>query len=174
MTNEPPGVYWLLSQYESVVRRVRALCGNRASAEDLTQDLMVRLRFGRVLDPERPEQWWAYVHIAIRRYVWDWKRLLQREQEALEAFAGQAQFATISSCSTEATETGQTLRAAVLDLPPNQREAIEFCVLGDLSPERAAYALGCDPSTVRRRCGKGVATLRLSLASTVHSQRIAA
>ena len=62
-------------------------------------------------------------------------------------------------------ESIESLRAAVLALPPHYREAVVLCDLEELSYEQAAAVLGCAVGTVRSRLHRARAILheRLSV-----------
>jgi len=55
------------------------------------------------------------------------------------------------------------VRDAVLDLPPDFREAVVLCELEELSYEEAAQAVGCPIGTIRSRLHRGKALLLAKL-----------
>ena len=56
-------------------------------------------------------------------------------------------------------ETVDSVRQAVLSLPPNYREVIVLCELQELSYEDAARTVGCAVGTIRSRLHRGRALL---------------
>lgn len=62
-------------------------------------------------------------------------------------------------------EALDTVRQAVLALPPHYREAVVLCDLQELTYEQAAEALNCAAGTVRSRLHRGRAILRGKLRS---------
>jgi RNA polymerase sigma-70 factor, ECF subfamily len=63
----------------------------------------------------------------------------------------------------EQRERTQQVRAAVLDLPPEFREAVVLCELEELSYEEAAQLIGCPIGTIRSRLHRGRALLLAKL-----------
>src|SRR5262249_41431434 len=63
----------------------------------------------------------------------------------------------------EQRERVKQVRDAVLDLPPEFREAIVLCELEEMSYEEAAQAVGCPIGTIRSRLHRGKALLLAKL-----------
>jgi len=63
----------------------------------------------------------------------------------------------------EQQERSQQVRAAVLDLPAEFREAVVLCELEELSYEEAAQMIGCPIGTIRSRLHRGRALLLAKL-----------
>jgi RNA polymerase sigma-70 factor (ECF subfamily) len=63
----------------------------------------------------------------------------------------------------EIRERRDRVRSAVLSLPPEFRETVVLCELGELSYEEAAQALDCPVGTVRSRLHRGRALLLAKL-----------
>ena len=63
----------------------------------------------------------------------------------------------------EQQERVQLVRAAVLDLPPEFREAVALCELEEMSYEEAAQVCGCPIGTIRSRLHRGRALLLAKL-----------
>jgi RNA polymerase sigma-70 factor (ECF subfamily) len=63
----------------------------------------------------------------------------------------------------ERRERLQQVRDAVLDLPPDFREAVVLCELEEMSYEEAAQAIGCPIGTIRSRLHRGKALLLAKL-----------
>jgi RNA polymerase sigma-70 factor (ECF subfamily) len=63
----------------------------------------------------------------------------------------------------EIRERRDRVRSAVLSLPPEFRETVVLCELGELSYEEAAQALDCPIGTVRSRLHRGRALLLAKL-----------
>ena len=63
----------------------------------------------------------------------------------------------------EQQERVELVRAAVLDLPPEFREAVVLCELEELSYEEAADLCGCPIGTIRSRLHRGRALLLAKL-----------
>jgi RNA polymerase sigma-70 factor, ECF subfamily len=65
--------------------------------------------------------------------------------------------------SLEKKERLQRVRAAVLELPPEFREAVVLCELEEMSYEEAAAKIGCPIGTIRSRLHRGRALLLAKL-----------
>jgi RNA polymerase sigma-70 factor (ECF subfamily) len=63
----------------------------------------------------------------------------------------------------ELRERRQQVRAAVLELPPEFREAVVLCELEEMSYEEAARSLDCPVGTIRSRLHRGRALLLAKL-----------
>ena len=63
----------------------------------------------------------------------------------------------------EQQERVELVRAAVLDLPPEFREAVALCELEEMSYEEAALVCGCPIGTIRSRLHRGRALLLAKL-----------
>ena len=63
----------------------------------------------------------------------------------------------------EQQERLKQVRDAVLDLPPEFREAVVLCELEEMSYEEAAQAIGCPIGTIRSRLHRGKALLLAKL-----------
>jgi RNA polymerase sigma-70 factor (ECF subfamily) len=63
----------------------------------------------------------------------------------------------------EQQERSDRVRAAVLDLPAEFREAVVLCELEELSYEEAAQRSGCPIGTIRSRLHRGRALLMAKL-----------
>jgi len=64
---------------------------------------------------------------------------------------------------TESRERRSQVRAAVLELPAEFREAVVLCELEEMSYEEAAQAAGCPIGTIRSRLHRGRALLLAKL-----------
>jgi RNA polymerase sigma-70 factor, ECF subfamily len=65
------------------------------------------------------------------------------------------QDASTPATQAEKRERADHVRAAVLDLPPEFREAVVLCELEELSYEEAAQMVGCPIGTIRSRLHRG-------------------
>ena len=63
----------------------------------------------------------------------------------------------------ELRERREQVRAAVVELPPEFREAVVLCELEEMSYEEAAHALACPVGTIRSRLHRGRALLLAKL-----------
>ena len=133
--------------YPRVVRVVHGVTGDRARAEEVTQEAFVRLylRWARVSAYDRPDAWVR--RVAVRLAV----RVARRDRlrTTLERRAAEP---------TRGTDTpADTTRdlATVGLLPRNQRLAIVLHYVDDLSIPDVAAVMGCAEATVRVHLHRG-------------------
>jgi len=144
----------------SVYRFALQMSGSPSLAEDVTQEVfMALLRDGTTYDSARGPLNWFLLGIA---------RNLVRQRLGREHFytalvddqvdcAGASESRTASDPLDELTrsETIETVRKAVLSLPPRYREVVVLCELQELSYAEAARVMDCAIGTVRSRLHRG-------------------
>lgn len=147
-----------------VYRFALQMSGSRSLAEDVTQEVFIALlRDGTTYDAARGPLNWFLLGIA-RNLV---RQRLGREHFytalADDQFEGESANAprAASDPLTELmrNETIETVRKAVLSLPPRYREVVVLCELQELSYAEAAGVLDCAIGTVRSRLHRGRALL---------------
>ena len=141
------------------------MCGSRALAEDITQEVfLVLIREGNTFDPMRGSLN-AFLLGVARNHV---LRRLQRERfyapmsDALDNEAVPNNPVSITAGPLEdlsRTETIDSVRKAVLALPERYREVVVLCDLQELSYAETAEVLGCAVGTVRSRLHRARALL---------------
>ena len=125
------------------------LTGDRATAEDLVQDVWVEAyRARRSYTGAGPLMAWL---LAIcRRQAWDYRR---REQRQLSLSVGLSQRAEQDRESAPpddaAGELGESAIAAIADLPEQQRNVLICRILEDRSTRETALRLGIAEGTVK-------------------------
>lgn len=128
-----------------VVRVCHALLGDRARAEEVTQEAFIRLytRWRRVSAYDRPEAWVR--RVAVRLAV----RVLRRDRlrPSLER-------RSVLPQATSAAPEGDLL-ALVARLPRNQRLAVVLHYIEDMPVNDVAAVLGCAESTARVHLHRG-------------------
>ena len=142
----------------ALLRTAYLLTGSGSAAEELVQDVLVRLypKWDRVEEADAPL---AYVRRSLANaYVNHQRRAARRE------FA----YADVPERIDERDAVGQLAdrdelwnRLAVL--PERQRAAIVLRFYEDLSDDDTALALGCRVGTVRSLISRGLATLRVAM-----------
>ena len=115
----------------------------------------------------------AYLFGIARNRVMKHLERLPREvsldEQEDESFGGPLRSATAAVSSAtpmhwvEQQERMEQVRAAVLDLPAEFREAVVLCELEELSYEEAAKMIGCPIGTIRSRLHRGRALLLAKL-----------
>jgi RNA polymerase sigma-70 factor (sigma-E family) len=128
--------------------------GDRAVAEDLAQEVLLRLHqhWPRVRLMGSPHAWLSSVGINLAR---SWWRRRYAEQRAFRRLG-----ATRSNASGPEPSDVVAVRSAVAALPPRQRAALVLRYYGGLSLAETAETLGCAEGTVKSLTHKAIATLR--------------
>ncbi|HVF05483.1 MAG TPA: RNA polymerase sigma factor SigE [Frankiaceae bacterium] len=163
---------WVPPTWDEVVRQHSArvfrlayrLTGNRHDAEDLTQDVFVRVF--RSLADYQPGTFEGWLHRITTNLFLDGVRRKQRIRfdalpENNDRLAGDT--------PSPATELDDRLfdpdvQRALDALPPEFRAAVVLCDIEGLSYEEIAATLGIKLGTVRSRIHRGRAQLRAALA----------
>ena len=132
------------------------MCGNTATAEDVTQEVfMALIHNGKNFDPARGTLGGFLFGIARNQLRKRWEkeqRLVplpeEFEETQVDRFSDPSSFETVAR-----------VRQAVGSLPEGYREAVVLCDLEGMSYEEAAGALDCPVGTVRSRLHRGRALL---------------
>jgi RNA polymerase sigma-70 factor, ECF subfamily len=148
----------------AVLGLLRRLCGNSHDAEDVFQDVAVRVWRSMSTRPflRNPRAW--LLTIAYRAFVDHQSRRVQLApfDERDEGLAR-----SIPQCDpvglAERTETVQQLDQAVAELSLPLRSVIALHYTGGLSLREVAAALGLSVGTVKSRLGAGLDLLRRKL-----------
>jgi RNA polymerase sigma factor (sigma-70 family) len=171
-TTNSTDVAWTPPSWEDVVRlhspRVYRLAyrltGNRHEAEDLTQDVFVRVF--RSLADYTPGTFEGWLHRITTNLFLDKVRRAQRIR--FEALPEDAERVAGRGPSPEQAYADANLdgdvEAALASLPAEFRAAVVLCDLEQLSYEEIAATLGVKLGTVRSRIHRGRSLLRAELA----------
>jgi RNA polymerase sigma-70 factor, ECF subfamily len=153
----------------SLYRFVLRMSGSPWAAEEIVQDVfMTLIREPEKFDPQRGTLG-AFLYGVARNRV---MKHLERTPRDLSLDAKDKQVrgvhALASGHDTPAEwailrERRQQVRAAVLELPVEFREAVVLCELEELSYEEAASLLNCPIGTIRSRLHRGRALLLAKL-----------
>ena len=137
------------------------MSGSSAVAEEVTQEVFMSLiRNASGFDSARGSLA-GYLYGIARNHV---LRMLERDRPyvAMEDDAGASMFASTDETplgDLTRTETIESVRQAVISLPPNYREAVVLCDLQELGYAEAAGLLDVPVGTVRSRLSRGRAML---------------
>lgn len=144
-------------QQGSVYRFVLQMCGSRALAEDITQEVFVVLiRDNHSYNPARGSLKAFLLGVARNKLL----RRLKRESiyasinEESDRISGESDSLTAKCNPLEVlsrTEAIESIRRAVMSLPDHYREVVVLCELQEMSYEEAAAIIGCALGTVRSR-----------------------
>ena len=131
-----------------------AIARNRATAEDLVQQVFLKLLKAGSAEPENAR---AYLYRAVRNAALNSLRGAARETD-LEP--EQAWFATAAGAVDGAIHDALALQSALLALPPEQREVIVMHIWGGMTFEEIAGVMGIPANTAASRYRYGLAKLR--------------
>jgi RNA polymerase sigma factor (sigma-70 family) len=150
---------------DRVYRLSYRLTGNRHDAEDLTQEVFVRVF--RSLSTYTPGTFEGWLHRITTNLFLDQARRKQRIR--FDAMTEErADRLTSASPSPDTAYSDQRfdddVEHALQELPPDFRAAVVLCDVEGLSYEEIAEILGAKLGTVRSRIHRGRALLRRALA----------
>ncbi|MQA06172.1 MAG: RNA polymerase sigma factor SigE [Streptosporangiales bacterium] len=166
------GADWVVPSWDEVVREHSArvyrlayrLTGNQHDAEDLTQEVFVRVF--RSLHNYRPGSFAGWLHRITTNLFLDSARRKQRIRfESLPEDAGD-RLAGREQPPGEVFDSAQfdhDVQAALDELAPEFRVAVVLCDIEGLSYEEIADTLGIKLGTVRSRIHRGRTQLRRRL-----------
>lgn len=156
----------LMERWERPVKAVIArLVGNAAEAEELAQEAFVRLwqRRDRFRDGAEFRPWMLSLALNLARNRLRWWR--RRPVVALEEWTPLPPADGVHGIGAlEARERAEAVRAAVADLPLEQREALVLFEYEGLGQAEIAEIAGTTPKAVERRLERARAALRVTLA----------
>jgi RNA polymerase sigma-70 factor (sigma-E family) len=141
----------------ALIRSAYLLAGDQQLAEDLVQSALARcsLRWARIVAKGDPE---PYVRTVLyREHVSWWRR--RKVAEVLVADLPEPRRSPGRDFADELAQT-DTVRAALLQLPPRQRAVLVLRYFEDSSESQVASVLGCSVGTVRSHNARGLAHLR--------------
>ncbi|MGN6608686.1 MAG: RNA polymerase sigma factor SigE [Jatrophihabitans sp.] len=150
---------------DRVYRLAFRLSGNRADAEDLTQETFIRVF--RSLAKYQPGTFEGWLHRITTNLFLDMVRRRQRIRfDALPDDVGDrlASHEAGPDQTYQDTHLDPEIQRALDALPPDFRVAVVLCDLEQLSYEEIAATLGIKVGTVRSRIHRGRVLLREALA----------
>ncbi|MCA9613515.1 MAG: RNA polymerase sigma factor [Sandaracinus sp.] len=141
------------------------LGGDRALAEDLTQETFLRLAsHAQSLAPDTKLRAWLFAVARNLQRDHRRKRLLDLDRlESLSLWPERRVPVSSPLDLTEADETRRRLEHALLRVPEPMREALLLVVVEGLSNDDAAEVLGLRPDALRQRVSRARALLREAL-----------
>jgi RNA polymerase sigma factor (sigma-70 family) len=171
-TDAAEAVAWVPPTWEEVVREhgnrvyrlAYRLTGNAHDAEDLTQDVFVRVF--RSLADFTPGTFEGWLHRITTNLFLD--RMRRQQKIRFDALPEDPERLAGREPSPEAVYAearfDADIEAALAALPPDFRAAVVLCDIEQLSYEEIAQTLGVKLGTVRSRISRGRAMLRQALA----------
>jgi RNA polymerase sigma-70 factor (ECF subfamily) len=151
------GLHYLYARYADDVQRMsQSIVRNRHDAEDVTQEVFVKLMRAIRKYEEREVPFAAWILRVARNASLDHVR--SRRQIPVEEVR-------ISENGQEQTtfEYTHALRTALAELPESQREVLVLRHIGGLSPNEIAERLGRTEASVQGLHHRGRATLKAAL-----------
>lgn len=171
MATSVPETDWQPPTWEAIVREHSArvyrlayrLTGNRHDAEDLTQEVFVRVF--RSLSTYTPGTFEGWLHRITTNLFLDHAR--RRQRIRMDAMGEDSdRYPTTDGGPERAFEHDNLdvdVQRALDELPPEYRAAVVLCDIEGLSYEEIAVTLGIKLGTVRSRIHRARARLRVSL-----------
>jgi RNA polymerase sigma-70 factor (ECF subfamily) len=144
-----------LGEYAKVLGTVALIAGDRARAEDATQQAFLQAfrKWRKVRSMAKPGAWVLVVAINADRR--QWRRAREEPSETLES--------EVVQDHASAVVTGVALREALARLTVRQRAAVVLRHLSDLPVRDIADALGCAEGTVRATLHQAMTKLHIDL-----------
>jgi len=157
MSDEPQAAEALGDLYPKLVGALGLFCGDRAMAEDLAQDALVRLweRWPTGRRPDQPLAWCYRVGVNLACSGARRRSVEARKLRPLATGTG-----TVDDHGP--VPDTMDVRAAVLELPKRQRQAIVGRYYLRLSVQETALAMRCAPGTVTALTHQAITALRQS------------
>jgi RNA polymerase sigma-70 factor (sigma-E family) len=162
---------FVTARWASLVRTAYLVTTDRGIAEDCVQEAMVRVHrnWRRIRrDTSAP----AYAHRAVLNAALSWRRRRRIREVPLTDWTGGepgvepgVEPRTDGPGPTGLDGVDPVLLAALRSLPPLMRAAVALRYLEDRSEAETARLLGCSPGTVKSSTSRGVAKLRVALAT---------
>jgi RNA polymerase sigma-70 factor (sigma-E family) len=145
-------------RFTPLVRFAWVICADRALAEDLVQEVLIRVHrhWPRIERLDSPE---AYVRKALVNEYLSWRRKWAR----LIPHADVPDFATSRVDHAEQHADQDQLGHDLAALPPRQRTVLVLRYYVGLDDAEIAAVLGCRRATVRGYAARGLAALRIEL-----------
>jgi RNA polymerase sigma-70 factor (ECF subfamily) len=160
----------LYSRHQAALYRFALrMTGSPWGAEEIVQEVfMTLIREPKKYDPARGAVGAFLFGIARNRVMKHLERTpkelsLEEKHENGSAIHLELQDGFTPAMWAENRERLERVRSAVLELPPEFREAVILCELEELSYEEAAQMIGCPIGTIRSRLHRGRALLLAKL-----------
>lgn len=141
-----------------LVRFTTAVCADRALAEDVVQEVLLRLhrRWSQIQELDAPEM---YVRRSLVNEYLSWRRKWAR----LVPHADLPNRDTASPDHATELADRSMLVTELAALPPRQRAVLVMRFYGGLSDTEIAHILGCRAATVRGYASRALTSLRIEL-----------
>jgi RNA polymerase sigma-70 factor (sigma-E family) len=157
---------YVASRGAALRRLAFMLTGDRHLAEDLTQDVLIRV-YGHWSRIAAMPQVDAYVRRTLVNTHVSWRRRRSSGEVPLAEPADAAGVAPAVPDGVEAAADRDQAWRLLATLPRKQRAVLVLRYYEDLSDQQIAETLGCSQGTVRSQASRALATLRGTLQDIV-------
>lgn len=150
---------------DAVYRFLYYRCGSQLHAEELLQDVWLRLHKNR--EGYYPgAKFTTYLYTIARTRLIDYYRTARPQTDDFDEVAHQKQPSgdELPEQIAEYREGSERLRVAIAALPEDQREVVLMRLDADMSSEEIAAVQGISPNTVKSRMRYAIAKLKQALA----------
>jgi RNA polymerase sigma factor (sigma-70 family) len=146
-------------EHPRLVRALTLWCGDRARAEELAQDALLKavVHWRRVRTMQSPGGW---LFTVARNQAMSEHRRRAAERRAVDRLPVPG---GIDRVGEAGVDDALALQAALADLPERQRTALVLRHYLDLPVDEAAAVLAVSPEALRQLCHRGVDQLRRTL-----------
>jgi RNA polymerase sigma-70 factor (sigma-E family) len=141
---------------DRLLRVAYQLTHDRAAAQDLVQDALLRVYRSMIRRGITPQDWYAY----LRRAVINEYLRTARLRSSAEIVTDRIPERPVPSSSEDQIADREQLWAALGTLSPRQRAALVLRYYEDLPDPQIAALLGCREASVRSLASRGLALLR--------------
>jgi len=155
---------------DGLLRSAYLMAGDRAEAEDIVQECMLRVarKWPRVSEMEHPG---AYARTVMVSLVLDGST--KRSRRSIELVAAETPPARGDGGATVASIDSRTdLIRALAGLPARQRAVLVLRYFADLPEAEVASALGCSTGTVKSSASRALERLRHTLDTAKATQTV--
>ena len=142
------------------------MCGRRAAAEDIVQEAFLSLwRSTRAYDPARGSLRSWVLSVVHNRAIDALRRQGSRDSRDVpdDGIAERLSAPDRTDAEAERREDARRVRAALDELPPDQRRVIELAYFGGFTHSQIAEMLDLPPGTVKGRMRLGLTKMRYVL-----------
>lgn len=147
------------SRLPALLAFATVLTGQRASAEDITQEVLIRVhhRWDQISGLDRPE---LYVRKMVLNEFLSWRRRSWRTVPAANPVPARQDLTEDHAASYD---DHAAMLAQIAKLPGRQRAVLALRYYEDRSDAEIAELLGCAPATVRAYASRALAALRVEM-----------
>ncbi|MEQ8584570.1 MAG: RNA polymerase sigma factor [Thalassobaculaceae bacterium] len=146
--------------YSSVQRTARRLVGNRADADDIAQEALLRA-IVYVRDGRTVENWQGYLNRIVRNVIADDYARRKRQGPAVDLDDVQASLGVLPNQYQR--HRVHEMQDAMDALPEQQHDVVQMIAVDGLSYRAAAERLGVPVGTVMSRLSRGREALKMRM-----------